>query len=458
MNTGGISMSFKKDFVWGAATAAYQIEGAWSEDGKGENVWDVFCHEHTHVEQGHTGDIACDHYHRYKEDVKLMKELGIKAYRFSISWSRLIPNGTGKLNPKGVEFYNNLINELLANGIEPYMTLFHWDYPYALHKKGGWLNDESVAWFADYAAKVSELFSDRVKNFITFNEPQCFIGAGYMTSPHAPGYQVLYKDIFQMCHNVLKAHGAAVIALRENAKQPIKVGYAPTGTTCYPASESEADIEAARKKMFECPPLSRGLMWNVSWWSDPVILGKYPEDGLRMYKDFLPEITDEDMRLISQPLDFYGNNIYNGQEIRADQNGNPERVAHKVGLGKTAIQWPITPEALRWGPRFYYERYKLPFFITENGMSAHDIVSLDGKVHDPNRIDFLNRHLLELEKAIDDGVDVRGYFQWSLMDNFEWAKGYNDRFGLIYVDYETQQRIPKDSFYWYKNWIEEHTK
>ncbi len=451
-------MAFKKDFVWGAATAAYQIEGAWNEDGKGENVWDVFSHEYGHVFEGHTGDTACDHYHRYKQDVKLMKELGLKAYRFSISWSRLMPNGIGELNPKGVEFYNNLIDELLANGIEPYVTLFHWDYPYALHKKGGWLNDESVKWFADYAAKVSELYSDRVKNFITFNEPQCFIGAGYMTGEHAPGYKVMYKDIFQMCHNVLKAHGAAVIALRENAKQPIKVGYAPTGTTCYPASESAADIEAARKTMFQCPPLSRGLMWNVSWWSDPVILGKYPEDGLQMYKDYLPEITDEDMRLINQPLDFYANNIYNGQEIRADENGNPQRVSHKVGLGKTAIQWPITPEALRWGPRFYYERYKLPFYITENGMSAHDVVSLDGKVHDPNRIDFLNRYLNELEKATDDGVDVRGYFQWSLMDNFEWAKGYNDRFGLVYIDYVTQQRIPKDSYYWYKNWIEEHTK
>ncbi len=451
-------MAFKKDFVWGAATSSYQIEGAWNEDGKGENVWDVFCHESDHVFEGNTGDIACDHYHRYKEDVKLMKELGINAYRFSINWARLIPNGVGELNPKGVEFYSNLIDELIANGIEPYVTLFHWDYPYELHKKGGWLNDDSVEWFAEYAAKISELYSDRVTNFITFNEPQCFIGAGYMSGQHAPGYNVMYKDIFKMCHNVLKAHGAAVIALRENAKQPIKVGYAPTGTTCYPASENAADIEAARKTMFECPPLRRGLMWNVSWWSDPVILGKYPEDGLRMYKDYLPEITEEDMKLISQPLDFYANNIYNGQEIRADENGNPQYVARKVGNGKTAIQWPITPEALRWGPRFYYERYKLPFFITENGMSAHDVVSLDGKVHDPNRIDFLNRYLNELEKATEDGVDIRGYFQWSLMDNFEWAKGYSDRFGLIYVDYETQERIPKDSYYWYKNWIDEHTK
>lgn len=450
-------MGFKKDFVWGAATASYQIEGAWNEDGKGLSIWDVFSHEPNKICEGHTGDVACDHYHRYKQDVKLMKQLGIKAYRFSISWPRLIPNGVGKLNPKGVEFYSNLIDELLENGIEPYITLFHWDYPYELYKKGGWLNDDSVNWFADYAARVAELFSDRVKNFITFNEPQCFIGESYLGAAHAPGLRVSYKDVFQMCHNVLKAHGAAVIALRKNAKQPIKIGFAPTGTVCYPSSENEADIEAARKNMFKCNYINNGVMWNISWWSDPVILGKYPQDGLELYKEYLPEITDEDMKLINQPIDFFGSNIYNGEEVKSDSNGNPVIVARKIGHGKTAIQWTVTPESLRWGPRFYYERYKLPFFITENGMSAHDVVSLDGKVHDPNRIDFLNRYLIELEKATDDGVDIGGYFQWSFMDNFEWAKGYTERFGLVYVDYETQQRIPKDSAYWYKNWIEEHT-
>ncbi len=451
-------MAFKKDFVWGTATAAYQIEGAWNEDGKGLNVWDVFTHEPDNIYMGHTGDVACDHYHRYKEDVKLMKSLGIKAYRFSISWSRIFPEGTGKINPKGVQFYSNLIDELIANGIEPYITLFHWDYPYALHKKGGWLNDDSVKWFADYAAKISELFSDRVTHFITFNEPQCFIGAGYMTSPHAPGYKVLYKDIFQICHNVLKAHGASVIALRENAKQPIKVGYAPTGTSCYPASESPADIEAARKIMYACPPLSRNVMWSISWWSDPVLLGHYPSDGLQMYKEYLPEITDADMKLINQPIDFYGQNIYEGSMVKADDNGNPRVVPNKQGHAKTAIQWPITPKVLRWGPRFLYERYGKPIYITENGMSAHDTVSLDGKVHDPNRIDYLNRYLIELEKATDDGAEIDGYFIWSFMDNFEWAKGYSDRFGIVYVDYETQERMPKDSAYWYKNWIEEHSK
>ena len=450
-------MGFKKDFVWGAATASYQIEGAWNEDGRGLSVWDVFCHEPGNVERGHTGDVACDHYHRYKEDIALMKEMGIKAYRFSISWSRIFPNGIGEINEKGVKFYSDLIDELLANGIEPYVTLFHWDYPYELHKKGGWLNDESIKWFADYAAKISELYSNRVKYFITFNEPQCFIGLGYLKGVHAPGLKVSHKDIFQMWHNVLKAHGAAVIALRKNAKQPIKVGYAPTHGAYYPSTDSPKDIKAAREKYFECVPLSGNVMWNLPWWSDPVILGRYPEDGLKMYRDYLPEITEEDMKLINQPLDFYGQNIYTGQEVRMGEDGRPEFVERCVGSPKTAIQWPVTPECLHWGPRFLHERYGLPVYITENGMSAHDVVSLDGKVHDPNRIDFLNRYLIELEKAVNDGADIAGYFLWSFMDNFEWAKGYTDRFGIVYVDYTTQKRIPKDSAYWYKDWIEKHT-
>ena len=450
-------MGFKKDFVWGTATASYQIEGAWNKDGRGLSVWDVFCHEPGNVKCGHTGDVACDHYHRYKEDVVLMRELGIKAYRFSISWSRIFPDGIGKINEKGVKFYSDLIDELLANGIEPYVTLFHWDYPYELHKKGGWLNNDSIKWFADYAAKISELYSDRVKYFITFNEPQCFIGSGYFSGEHAPGLKVSYKDIFQMCHNVLKAHGAAVISLRENANQPIKIGYAPTYGAFYPATNNPEDIKAAREKYFECHPLGESVMWNLSWWSDPVIFGRYPEDGLEMYKDYLPEITNDDMKLINQPLDFYAQNIYNGQEVRMGTDGKPELVERCEGSPKTAIQWPVTPGCLHWGPKFLYERYKLPVYITENGMSAHDVVSLDGKVHDANRIDFVNRYLLELEKAVDDGADIAGYFLWSFMDNFEWANGYTDRFGIVYVDYVTQRRIPKDSAYWYKDWIEKHT-
>ncbi|MBE6681367.1 MAG: beta-glucosidase [Ruminococcaceae bacterium] len=450
-------MGFKKDFVWGTATASYQIEGAWNEDGKGESIWDVYSHQPGNVSLGHTGDVACDHYHRFKEDIALMRELGIKAYRFSISWTRIFPDGTGKVNENGVKFYSDLIDELLKNGIEPYITLFHWDYPYALFKKGSWLNDESVNWFAEYAGKVVELYSDRVKYFITFNEPQCFIGCGYLGGEHAPFLKMGYKAVFQMCHNVLKAHGAAVIAMREKAKQPIKIGYAPTGSAVYPLTDSPEDIEAAREKYFECKPLGTGTMWSVSWWSDPVILGHYPEEGLKMYKDYLPEITEEDMKLISQPIDFYCQNMYNGVTVKAGENGKAEWVKREVGYPRTSINWPITPKCMHYGPKFLYERYKLPFFISENGMACHDAVSLDGKVHDPNRIDFLNRYLVELEKAADDGVDVCGYFLWSFMDNYEWANGYTERFGIVFVDYETQQRIPKDSAYWYKNWIKEHS-
>ena len=449
-------MSFRKDFTWGTATSSYQIEGAWKANGKGESIWDVFSHNPGCVYEGHTGDEACDHYHRYKEDIQIIKSLGIKAYRFSLCWPRLLPDGTGQLNEKGVQFYSDLIDELLINGIEPYITLFHWDYPYELHKKGGWLNEESIQWFADYAAEVVRLYSDRVTYFITFNEPQCFIGHGYQRGVHAPGLQCSHRDIFQMCHNVLKAHGAAVIAMRKSACRDIKIGYAPTGTVCYPAVETPENIEAARRKTFDCSPL-KNSMWNISWWSDPVILGCYPEDGLEMYKEYLPEITEEDIRLIHQPLDFYAQNIYNGKKVYLDEHGEIAICKRPAGAPRTAINWPITPECLRWGPRFLYERYKLPIFISENGMSAHDVVSLDGCVHDPNRIDFLQRYLMELEKASEDGADIRGFFLWSLMDNFEWAQGYNERFGIVHVNFQTQERIVKDSGYWYKEWIEEHS-
>ena len=449
-------MAFKKSMLWGTATASYQIEGGWNEDGKGESIWDVFSHEPNRITEGHTGDVACDHYHRFKEDVAIMKAMHIQAYRFSLSWSRLFPDGTGALNEAGVAFYNALIDELLANGITPFITLYHWDLPYALHKQGGWLNEDSIDWFAQYAAAVVTLFGDRVTNFITFNEPQVFVGHGYLSVAHAPGMIVPFKDVFQICHNVLRAHGAAVKAMREAAPQPIRIGYAPTCSGNYPAEETPENIEAVRKAMFACSPLDRGVMWNVAWWSDPVIFGKYPEDGLAMYKEYLPPITDEDMELISQPIDFYGQNIYNGHEYTVDENGNAVEVQRPVGHGRTAIGWPITPSCLRWGPRFLYERYQLPIVITENGMSAHDVVSPDGKVHDPNRIAFLEAYLAELEKATEDGVDIDGYFLWSLMDNFEWSCGYTERFGLVYVDYQTLERTPKDSAEWYKQWIDSH--
>ena len=385
---------FPADFVWGAATSSYQIEGAVSEDGKGEDIWDVFTKEDYRIFEHHTGETACDHYHRFKEDVKLMKEIGLHAYRFSINWSRVLPNGYGQVNEKGIAFYNALINELLANDIEPYITLYHWELPYELYKRGGWLNPQIVDWFGDYARLIAERFSDRVKNFFTLNEPQCFVGLGFLTGEHAPGVQAPLRDTFEMAHNALKAHGKAVQMLRAYGKQKLTIGY----------------------------------------------------------EKYLPKITDDDMKLISEPIDIYGQNIYNGQCIRMGKDGHPEYVRRYEGFPKTAIDWPVTPECLNWGPRFLYERYKTPIYITENGMSCHDVVSLDGKVHDPNRIDFLARYLDELKKAATV-ADIRGYFQWSLMDNFEWSKGYSERFGLIYIDYQTQQRILKDSAYWYKDYI-----
>ena len=451
-------MAFKKNFAWGVATAAYQVEGGWNEGSRGESIWDVFCHEPGKIREGATGDVACDHYHLFREDVQLMKELGIKAYRFSLSWSRIFPKGVGEVNPDGVRFYNELIDALLENGIEPYITLYHWDLPQALYLRGGWMNEESVQWFAQYAAKVAQLFSNRVRFFITFNEPQCFIGSSCYAGGQAPGLKMGLRAVFQMAHNVLKAHGAAVKAMRAAAVRPIQLGIAPTCSAHYPQTETPADIEAARQMLFACPPLTApNVLWSVSWWSDPVFFGRYPEDGLRMYKDYLPEITQEDMALISQPIDFYGQNIYNGKIVRANEQGEPEFAPRKPGYAVTSLGWPVTPEALRWGPRFLYERYGKPVFITENGMSAHDTVSLDGEVRDPNRIDFLHRYLLELEKATEDGADIGGYFQWSFMDNFEWCHGYMPRFGLVYVDYETQKRIPKDYAYWYKAWIEAHS-
>lgn len=451
-------MSFGKDFAWGVATASQQIEGAYADGGKGLNIWDIYSHEPGKIEDGKNSDVACDHYHLFKEDVKLMHSLGINSYRFSISWSRIFPDGVGRINEDGVRFYSELIDELLAHGIEPYITLFHWDYPYALYRKGGWLNDESVEWFSNYAAKIAELYSDRVTHFITFNEPQCFIGLGYLQASHAPGISLPYKDAFQMAHNVLKAHGSAVIAMRKAAKRDIKIGYAPTYTAHYPATDSAEDIEAARKAFFDCPELSKNVLWNVTWWSDPVVLGKYPEDGLKMYRDYLPEITDDDLKLINQPIDFYTQNIYHGNEIRASKNGEYTVVEYPEHSPLTYMGWPITPKSLYWGPRFLTERYNLPFYISENGAAMPDELTADGKIHDADRIDFLSSYLSELERASDDGVDVRGYFLWSFMDNFEWARGYGPRFGIVYTDYETMRRIPKDSAYWYKQYIEKHSR
>ncbi len=447
-------MGFDKNFVWGAATAAYQVEGAAKEDGKGESIWDVFSKEPGKTFEGHHGDVACDQYHRYEEDIQIMKKLGIQAYRFSVSWPRIFPEGTGEVNPKGLDYYDRLVDALLENGITPYMTLYHWDLPYALQLQGGWMNPSSPEWFYEYAKVIGTHFSDRVKHFFTINEPQCVIDLGYGVGIHAPGLKVGHREYFQLWHNVLKTHGRAVQALRETAKQKVEIGIAPCGGIYYPATEKPEDIEAARKANFMTASDNvQELSWNIGFCCDPIYFGQYPEHVLQKFGKWFPKFTDQDMELISQPTDFHGQNIYNGVKVRSDEQGNPVRVARPAGYGKTAVNWPVTPECLYWGPKFLYERYKKPFYITENGMACHDVVSLDGKVHDPNRIDFIHRYLREYRRAAENGVDVRGYFQWSLLDNYEWHSGYAERFGIVYVDYETQERIIKDSGYDYADII-----
>lgn len=440
---------FQKDFVWGVASSAYQIEGTDREDGRGVCIWDTFARD-GRVYEGQTADVACDHMHRYKEDFALMRLLGIKAYRFSLSWSRILPDGTGRVNQKAITMYRDMINTMKENGITPYVTLYHWEFPQTLQDRGGWLNEEVIEWFAEYARVVAENFSDLAEYFITLNEPQCFVGLGHLSGVHAPGMKLEPAKVFQIAHNALRAHGRAVQELRKYAKQPIKIGYAPTCGVAYPYTNTKEDIEAARSVYFGFDQPIENWTWNVSWFADPVFLGHYPEEGLKKYKDYLPEITKEDMELIHQPLDFMGQNIYNGYYIRMGEDGKPTYVDRPVGFPKTATNWPVTPECLYWGVKFIYERYKMPLYITENGMACHDQISADGRVHDSNRIDFLDKYLSCLQKACEEGVDVRGYFLWTFLDNFEWDKGYSERFGLVYVDYSTQKRIVKDSAYWYQ--------
>ncbi|MBP0961885.1 MAG: beta-glucosidase [Oscillospiraceae bacterium] len=447
-------MSFRKDFMWGAAAAAYQIEGGYRDDGKGLNVWDVFTNSQTakktpFIKFNENGNEACDHYHRYKEDVKLMKEAGIKYYRLSVSWARVMPEGTGRVNEAGLKFYSDLIDELIANGITPLVTLFHWEYPYELYKRGGWLNPESSEWFAEYAKVVVDALSDRVIFWMTVNEPQVFIGLGHFMGVHAPFLKMHSCDLLQMTHNVLLAHGKAVKVIRENAKTAPKVGFAYSTPCNTPVDDTPEAIEEARRKSFDMD--SNNYLFSNTLWADPVFFGKYDEKLYELFGDEMPEIKPGDMEIISQPVDFYGLNIY---ESRAEFAVSGHRENSYQGIGRTTFDWPVTPETMYWSPKFLYERYGLPVLITENGMANTDWVQLDGRVHDTQRIDFTHRYLRELKRAAENGVDILGYMHWSVMDNFEWAEGYSKRFGLIYVDYRTQERTLKDSAFWYKEVIE----
>ena len=403
-------MSFPKDFLWGTATAAYQIEGAWNKNGKGLSIWDLFCEKTGAVKNGDNGHTACDHYHRYKEDIALMKKLEIKAYRFSVAWTRILPNGTGEVNNKGIEFYNNLIDELIKNGIEPVMTMYHWDLPAELHYRGGWLNPKIADYFEEYAKVIAENFTDRVKKIITINEPLCIIGLGYAEGIHAPGLKLSQREYLKCAHNLLVAHGKAARALKKYGAKDVQVGIAPN-------------------------------MDNF-----------YPLEGKGEYDSLLPKNYEKDIKDIAETVDFICFNLYFGAPITTDKNGTA--VMAELDAAKTQVGWTVTPDAIKWTAKLLYERYNVPIYVSENGMACHDTVSLDGKVHDPNRVDYLNRYLLKLGEAIDEGADVRGYFVWSFMDNFEWAEGYDPRFGIVYVDYKTQKRIIKDSGYWYAKVIE----
>jgi beta-glucosidase len=382
--------------------------------------------------------------------ISIMKQIGVNAYRLSISWPRVIPNGTGKVNKKGLDFYNKLIDKLMDAGITPYVTLFHWDYPYELYCRGGWLNPDSSDWFAEYTKVVVEKLSDRVKHWMTLNEPQVFIGFGHQEGRFAPGLALPFFEVLRAAHNTLLSHGKAVQTIRAYSKARSQVGLASVGVVCSPATNTPKDIAAARQATFGIVDKN---VWNNTWWMDPMIYGRYPEDGVKLFGSDVPVIRAKDMETICQPLDFFGANIYQGQTVRAGNGGRPEFVKEYDGFPITAYYWPVTPEILYWGPKFLYEKYKLPIIMTENGMSNADVVSLDGKVHDPQRIDFLNRYLLQFRKAGQDGVKIGGYFQWTLMDNFEWFSGFRERFGAVHVDFTTQKRTLKDSAYWYKEVI-----
>ncbi|MEO0512616.1 MAG: GH1 family beta-glucosidase [Planctomycetota bacterium] len=434
--------SFPEGFVWGAATSSYQIEGASGAGARGDSVWDELCRRPGKIRTGDTGKVACDHVARYGDDVELMRRIGLSAYRFSISWPRVMPEGTGAVNESGLAFYDRLVDRLLAVGIEPYATLFHWDYPLSLHRRGGWLNPSSPAWFNEYARAVVDRLSDRVSNWMTLNEPQVFVELGYGQGEHAPGLKLPISDRVIIAHHVLKAHGEATRTIRERARTAPRIGWAPVGMVSIPASETPEDQEAARARTYG---VARDNLWSNTWFADPVVLSRYPEEGLEHFGTMLPSGWERDLELISQRIDFYGSNTYRGDVVRAGGDGLACVVPPQVGTPRSDFGWEITPTCLYWAPKLLHDRYGVPILITENGMSNADWVAVDGGVHDPQRTDFLTRHLRELHRAIDDGVPVIGYFHWSLMDNFEWAEGYHQRFGLVHVDFKTQERTLKDS-------------
>jgi beta-glucosidase len=428
--------AFPSDFVWGAATAAYQVEGAATDDGRGESIWDRFSATPGKVVNGDTGALACDTYHRYAEDIGLMRSLGIGAFRLSVAWPRILPEGRGRVNRAGLDFYDRLVDDLLANGLDPYVTLYHWDLPQVLEDRGGWPARETVEAFEEYTEVVVATLGDRVRHWITQNEPWVVSWLGYGLGLHAPG-RTSEQDALAAGHHLLLAHGRAAQILRREAPAA-EVGIAIDLVPTYPFSDAEADVEAARQ--------SDGF--RNRWFLDPVLGHGYPDDTLERYAGILPTIEDGDMETIAAPLDFLGVNYYTRNVVRAGVG----EVATE-GAEHTEMGWEVYPGGLYALLVRLHAEYELPdLYITENGAAFPD-ARQNGRVPDPRRISYLEGHLDALASAIAEGVPVRGYFLWSLLDNFEWAFGYSRRFGIVYVDFDTLERVPKDSFAWYRDFI-----
>ena len=447
--------SFPAGFYWGTATSAYQIEGAWNEDGKGPSIWDTFAHTPGKIRNGDTGDVANDHYRRYKEDVALMRDIGANAYRFSIAWPRIFPNGTGEPNPKGLDFYSRLVDELLAAGIEPFATLYHWDLPQVLQDKGGWQNRDIAKAFGDYAGYMAEKLSDRVRHFFTINEFASFVEQGYggaeaeiggkvVRFEAAPGLALPPGELNQVRHHAVLGHGMAVQAIRAHGKAGTKVGPAEVIQCAVPLIETPEHIKAAQAATREANAAFLTVMLE----------GAYTEAYLRQAGKDAPRFTDEDLRIIASPLDFVGINVYKPAfyAMASDQDPGWRKVPFARSHPKMFNSWlSFGPETIYWAPKFVQELWGAKeIFITENGCASDDVVAEDGKVYDTDRIVFLRSHLTQLQRATAEGVPVKGYFQWSLMDNFEWMAGYGNRFGMVHVDFETQKRTPKLSAEWFR--------
>ncbi|PWU69425.1 GH1 family beta-glucosidase [Gracilibacillus dipsosauri] len=443
-------IQFPKGMKWGTATASYQIEGATNEDGRGISIWDTFSKTPGRVVNGDNGDIACDSYHRYEEDVELMKELGIDVYRFSVAWPRIFPNGTGEVNQKGLDYYHRLVDKLLENGIEPMCTLYHWDLPQALQDNGGWNNRETIDAFVNYAELMFKEFDGKIKHWLTLNEPWCISFLSNYIGVHAPGNEDLQLAT-QISHHLLVAHGRTVKKFREIGIEG-QIGFAPNTTWLEPYSTRQEDIDAC----------NREIGWYIEWFMDPVFKGTYPKFMLDWFKKkgVELEIQDGDMEDIHQPVDFLGINYYTGHIARYKENeGLLDWELVEMNYDRTDIGWPIFPEGFYNVLMRIKDSYgDIPIYITENGSCYNDEPE-NGRVRDSGRIHYLQQHLTALSRAIASGVNVKGYITWSLMDNFEWAEGYTMRFGIVHVNYRTLERTKKDSYYWYKqtianNWFE----